>query len=229
MIYETKDLVLKTIAEAENDKGEKMDVDDIDRLVLVGGSTKIPLVARVLADTVKEPFIADNVDLAVSSGAAILAANLYAVQESGQVQVDYAPVEVNVRDVTAHPISVGLADAQDQLRCEVVIQKNALLPSAGMTMGVAQAGMRIGRLPVFRGEDPIPEKNHYLGVLTLTFDSSPVPTFIRFELSLDKDGVLQVEGAIIDLERHDPAELQWLDPKDLKVKRKVRAEIKLPD
>ncbi len=229
MIYSTKDLVLKTIAEAEGEKGQKLEVDDIDRLVLVGGSTKIPLVARVLADTVKEPFIADNVDLAVSAGAAILAANLYAVQETGPADGDYAPVDVKVIDVTAHPISVAMNNERDEFRCDAVIQKNSPLPSTGMTMGVAQPGQRVGRLPVFRGDDPLPERNHYLGVLTLTFDPSPVPTFIRFELALDRDGVLQVEGAIIDLDGHDLAELAWVDPKTLKVKRKVRAEIKLSD
>jgi molecular chaperone DnaK (HSP70) len=228
-IFETKDLVLKTISEVENDQGQTMDVDDIDRLVLVGGSTKIPLIGRVLADTIKEPYVADNVDLVVSAGASIMAANLYAVQEAGAVEPDYAPAEVKVIDVAAHPISVAMTNEMNQLRCEPVIAKNSPLPSTGMTLGAAQPGQRMGQLPVFRGDKPIPEDNQYLGVLTLTFDSSPMLTFVRFELTLDNNGVLQVEGATVDLEGRDPAELSWIDPKMLKVKRKVRAEIKLPD
>ena len=228
-VFQTKDLVLKTIAEVENDQGQTMDVDDIDRLVLVGGSTKIPLIGRVLADTIKDPYVADNVDLVVSAGASIMAANLYAVQEAGAVEPDYAPAEVTVTDVAAHPISVAMNNEFNQLRCEAVIAKNSPLPSTGMTLGAAQPGQRMGQLPVFRGDNAVPEDNQYLGVLTLTFDPSPTLTFVRFELTLDNNGVLQVEGATVDMEGRDPAELSWIDPKMLKVKRKVRAEIKLPD
>lgn len=223
LVYSTKDLVLKTIGEAKNDSGQPMDVDDIDRLVLVGGATKTPLVARVLSDTIKEPYVADEVDLVVSGGASIMAANLYAVQEGGDV--DYAPVEVT--DVVAHPISVAMADEKNILRCTVVIEKNAPLPSTGMTMGFVAPGRRIGVLPVFRGGQDSPASNKHLGDLTLTFDPSPEPTFIRFELTLDENGVIQVEGSILDLEGRLPN--PWEDPRTFKVKRKVRAEIRLPD
>jgi hypothetical protein len=86
-----------------------------------------------------------------------------------------------------------------------------------------------GTLPVFRGEQLDPDKNEHLGMLTLTFDPSLSPTFIRFELYLDQDGVLQVEGSILDMTGHNPEELLWRDPKTFNAKRKVRAEIKLPD
>ncbi|MCA8995641.1 MAG: Hsp70 family protein, partial [Planctomycetaceae bacterium] len=221
LVYKTKDLVLATIREA------KLDIEDIDRLVLVGGSTKVPLIRRVLADTVKEPFVADNVDLAVSQGAAIMAANLCSVDEVAAGGADYAPVEIDVTDVVSHPISVGMNDERNQLACTTVIQKNSPLPSSGMTLGVASPGQIIGQLPVFRGDNPDPEKNHYLGMLTLTFDKSRSHTFIRFELCLDPNGVLQVEGATIDLEGRDASELLWMDPATLKVVRKVRAELKI--
>ncbi len=222
LVYGSKDLVLKTISEAKNDSGQSMDVDDIDRLVLVGGSTKIPLVGRVLADTIKEPYVADNVDLAVSAGASIMAANLYAVQEGAEV--DYAPIEVT--DVVAHPIAVAMADGK-QILCEVVIQKNSPLPSTGMTMGGVPPGQRVGILPVFRGENRMPAMNQHLGDMTLTFDPSRDPTFIRFELTLDENGVVQVEGSILDLGGKMPE--AWEDPRTFKVKRKIRAEIRLPD
>jgi hypothetical protein len=134
-----------------------------------------------------------------------------------------------VTDVVAHPISVGMGNEKGVLECNAVIEKNAPLPSTGMTVGAAMPGQRIGQLPVFRGDAPKPEANEYLGVLTLSFDPSRSPTFIRFELCLDANGVLQVEGATLDLQGRDPSELMWVDPKTLKVKRKVRAEIKLPD
>ena len=223
LIHRTKDLVLQTIRDA------KLDVDDIDRLVLVGGSTKIPMVRRVLAETVKEPYVADHVDLAVSHGAAIMAANLFAVTEAGGMETDFAPVEINVTDVAAHPISVGMGGESDQLETVNVIDKNAPLKATGMAVGAALPGQRMGQLPVFRGNDPKIENNEYLGMLTLTFEASREPTFIRFELILDESGVLLVEGSILDMDGRDPAELSIAPPQTFRAKRKVRAEIKLPN
>ena len=222
-IYATKDMVLKTITEA------KLEVDDIDRLVLVGGSTKIPLVGRVLADTVKEPYVADNVDLAVSHGAAIMAANLYEPDEADAMASDYAPVDIDVTDVVAHPISVEMSDGYGNLHCTTVIPKNAPLPATGMTLGASSPYQVEGILPVYRGGEQDPSLNQHLGQLCLTFEISPQPTFLRFELILDPNGVLQVEGATIDLQGMRPEQLLERDPRLLKVKRKVRAEIRLPD
>lgn len=222
LVYETKELTLKTIAEAG------LDADDIDRLMLVGGSTKIPLVGRVLGDTVKEPFVADNVDLAVSEGASIMAANLYAIEEAASAPVDYAPIEINVTDVVSHPISVAMLGETGKLECEALIKKNEPLPSSAMTSGAVEPGQRVGQLPVFRGESIDPDENEYLGNLTLQFDPSREPQFIRFELMLDESGLLIVEGAILDLEGRYPSEALFMNLNQIKVKRKVRAEIRLP-
>ena len=167
--------------------------------------------------------MADDVDLAVSAGASVMAANLYALQ--GGADVDYAPVEVT--DVAAHPIAVALRDGHDVVKCNVVIKKNAPLPSTGMALGCTLPGQRIGVLPVFRGKNTMPAMNQYLGDLTLTFEASREPSYIRFELTLDENGVVQVEGAILDLQGGRPN--PWADPRTFKVKRKVRAEIRLPD
>ena len=226
-ILETKDLVLRTLKDA------KLSVDDIDRLVLVGGSTKIPLVGRVLAETVKEPYVADNVDLAVSAGASIMAASLFAVEEArpdlAPAELDLSPVEINVVDVVSHTICVAMEGENGRIECTPVISKNSPLPATGMTCGAARPLQLLARLPVFRGTELLPENNQHLGMLTLTIEPSLAPTFIRFELHLDQDGVLQVEGSILDMTGHNPEELLWKDPKTFRSKRKVRAEIQMPD
>ncbi len=217
-IYRTKELVERTVREAG------LQIDDIDRLVLVGGSTKIPLVRRVLADTVKEPYVADHVDLAVSHGAAILASSLLDVAEP-----DYAPVEIAVKDVVAHAISVLMRDEVNKLVCYPVLEKNAPLPATGMRLGTADPGQRVVMLPVFRGANAEPTSNQFLGDLTLTLDGSIYATLVRFELVLDENGILNVEGAEIDLTGVEPASLAWIDPAKLKAKRRVRAQIKCPN
>jgi molecular chaperone DnaK (HSP70) len=212
-VYGTKALVLKTIEEA------CLEVDDIDRLILVGGSTKIPLVSRMLTESVKEPYVADNVDLVVSAGAAIMAANLYAVQEGGTAradyaptEVDYAPVEIKVTDVVAHPVSMGflcidLRLASDEVRaghedsryCKVVIAKNSRLPSS--TKFVTRSsdpsvGAAISSL--YRGAEISPSRNEFLGKLIIRYKPTGEDVYFVEEIMLNEDGILEYETAIID-------------------------------
>lgn len=75
-INAVKPILDKTIECAENALKESgLTLDDINRFVLVGGSTKGPWVQDVVkAYMEKEPYIADNVDVIVGEGAAYLAA-----------------------------------------------------------------------------------------------------------------------------------------------------------
>lgn len=223
-IYDTKDLVLQTIKDA------KLDLEDIDQLVLVGGSTKIPLVRRVLADTIREPHVAEHVDLAVSHGAAIMAASLLEVDDANMAPVE-ASNRVKVQDVVAHAIAVGMLDEANKMRCYVVIPKNSPLPAKGMRIGVASLGQSVGMLPVFRGELDDPLLNKFLGDLTLTFSPGSMPAILRFELALDDNGILNVDGAEIDLNEITPQMVPLLSDDDmarLKIKRRTRVELKLP-
>lgn len=141
-------------------------------------------------------------------------------------------MELNVQDVVAHPISIGLGDENRRLRCFVVIPKNAPLPATGMKLGAAPAGQLVGLLPVFRGGEAEPVQNKFLGDLTLTFTPSLSPTLLRFELMLDKNGILNVDGAEIDLNDVSPSALQYLSDDDiarLKIKRRTRVELKMRD
>ena len=224
LILRTKDLVLKTIRDV------KLNVDDIDRLVLVGGSTKVPLVSRVLAEAVKEPYVADNVDLAVSAGAAIMAANLHAVEEVGASPPDYAPVEISVTDVVPHPISLEFVAG-----CSVVLEKNAPLPARAMLVSQSLPGSTSALVPIFRGDGLLPSQNEFLGELVTTLKPSREFTFFLDVLELDENGVLQFEALIIDAKESEVLELDRkakkgiLDPATLRVKEKARVEIKLPD
>lgn len=224
LIVRTKDIVLQTIHDS------KLDVDDIDRLVLVGGSTKVPMVARVLGETIKEPYVAENVDLAVSAGAAIMASNLYSVEESGAAPADFAPVEVTVTDVVAHPISLDFVEG-----CTVLLQKNAPLPARGMNIALSMPKSTSALIPVYRGENRLPSKNEYLGELVTTLKSSRKPQFLLNVLELDENGILQFEALIIDVNENEVLDLSLrakagtLDPSTVRVKMRARVEIKLPD
>lgn len=57
-------------------KDASIDADNIDRIVLVGGSSKAPWVKQIITDNLREPYIAQNVDTVVAQGASYAGANL---------------------------------------------------------------------------------------------------------------------------------------------------------
>jgi len=60
---------------------------DIDRVLLVGGSTRIPYVKEKVAKAIKEPFTADNVMELVAHGAAFMAAQYMAIHDKGDAMI----------------------------------------------------------------------------------------------------------------------------------------------
>ena len=71
LILQTKDSVEKALSTA------KLEIEDIDRIILVGGSTKIPLVKEMLHDMFgKEPYSDTDPDTAIARGAAIFGATM---------------------------------------------------------------------------------------------------------------------------------------------------------
>lgn len=112
---------------------------DIDYVLLVGGSTRIPAIKESIKSTLgKEPLNAVNVDEVVALGAAI---------KAGMVMINKTPAIVNqsvksglgelvVQDVANHSYGVVLVNAEKQEECnEIVIEKNTFLPCVRKTSG----------------------------------------------------------------------------------------------
>ena len=71
LIFQTKDSVEKALSAA------KLEIEDIDRIILVGGSTKIPLVREMLHEIFgREPYSDTDPDTAIARGGAILGATM---------------------------------------------------------------------------------------------------------------------------------------------------------
>ncbi|MCP4353230.1 MAG: Hsp70 family protein [Desulfobacterales bacterium] len=71
LILQTKEAVQKSLDNAE------LTIGDIDRIILVGGSTKVPMVKEVLQEMFgREPYSDTDPDTAIARGAAILGATL---------------------------------------------------------------------------------------------------------------------------------------------------------
>lgn len=139
----TKDL-LRTTQELVEDvmdaAGKKW--ADIDHLLLIGGSTRMPMVRNMVKEiSGKQPELNVNPDEAVALGAAIQA---YVCEQEGstaQGEAALVPTVVNdmvltISDVTSQALGVILLNENDQEENFVVIPKNSKIPTKGQRHAV---------------------------------------------------------------------------------------------
>lgn len=141
----TKDL-LRTTEELVEDvmdvAGKKW--SDIDHLLLIGGSTRMPMVRNMVKNiSGKQPELNVNPDEAVALGAAIQA---YVCEQEGSSDSGTAlvPTVVNdmvlsISDVTSQALGVILLNEYDQEENFVVIPKNSKIPTKGQQHAVTVA------------------------------------------------------------------------------------------
>lgn len=134
----TKDL-LNTTRELVEDAMEAAGKlwSDIDHLLLIGGSTRMPMVRNMIKQVSgKQPELNINPDEAVALGAAIQA--YVSEQENGRdEETGLIPATINdmvlsISDVSSQALGVILLNERDQEENFVVIPKNAKIPTKGM-------------------------------------------------------------------------------------------------
>ncbi|KAI8523839.1 hypothetical protein RHMOL_Rhmol13G0103500 [Rhododendron molle] len=167
----------------------KMEKRNVDEIVLVGGSTRIPKVRQMLQDFFhgKELFKSINPDEAVAYGAAVQAAIL-----SGE-RNDKVQDLVLLLDVT--PLSLGLNSPGDVV--DVLIPKNTKIPTkkeqVRFTVNDNQTSVSF---KVYEGERTRTTDNNLLGQFLLT-EVPPAPRGVaKFNVIFDIDvnGILNVSG-----------------------------------
>ncbi|MFQ5633051.1 MAG: Hsp70 family protein, partial [bacterium] len=96
LIKPALDKTIKKIRAVLKEAGLK--AGDINRVILVGGSTRNSAVKEIVSNEIKEPYTSEKVDEQVSHGAAILGSSL------SSPEADYTPVQLDVIDLTAHSL-----------------------------------------------------------------------------------------------------------------------------
>ncbi|MFQ6014288.1 MAG: Hsp70 family protein [Anaerolineae bacterium] len=170
----------------------KMTIKDLDKVLLVGGSTYIPAVWELVADaTGLDPRQEVHPSEAVALGAGIQAAII-----AGQ------PIEAILVDVTPYSLGIEVAEwtwrgfVDD--RYSVIIHRNTTIPVTKEEIySTVYPDQDTVHLKVYQGERPIASKNTLLGDFTFT-DLKPerkgVHARVTVQFSIDVNGILHVKA-----------------------------------
>jgi len=164
-------------------KDAKLNAADIDEVVLVGGSTRTPLVKKqVSAFFNREPHDQINPDEVVALGAAIQA-DILAGNRSDILLLDVTPLSLGIETMG------GLMD--------VIIPRNAKVPTkAGRQYTTSIDGQVNMKISVFQGERDLVQENRKLA----EFDLKGIPSMpaglpkVDINFVLNADGILTVQA-----------------------------------
>ena len=180
----TADLVEKTKVPFDNAlKDAGLTVNDIDKVILNGGSTRIPAVQKAVKEWAgKEPDHSINPDEAVAMGAAI---------QGGVISGDVK--DIVLLDVT--PLSLGIETMGGVFT--KLIDRNTTIPtSKSQIFSTAADNQPAVDVHVLQGEHPMAADDKTLGRFELT-DIPPAPRGvpqIQVTFDIDKNGIVNVSA-----------------------------------
>ncbi|MDA8441193.1 MAG: molecular chaperone DnaK [Peptococcaceae bacterium] len=180
----TRDLVEMTVGPTKQALADaKLSAKDIDKVILVGGSTRIPAVQEAIKNLIgKEPHKGVNPDEAVALGAAIQAGVL-AGEVKDIVLVDVAPLSLGIETMG------GIFTR--------IIDRNTTIPtSKSQTFSTAADNQPSVEIHVLQGEREVAQYNKTLGRFNLG-GIPPAPRGIpqiEVKFDIDANGIVHVSA-----------------------------------
>ncbi len=154
--------------------------EDLDAVVLVGGTTRMPAVRRLVADIFgQQPDLSQHPDEAVALGAVIQGGIL-----SGNLQ------KMILLDIT--PLSLGIETFGGLMN--IILPRNTTIPAkAGELFTNAVAGQQAMAINILQGEREMAADNWRLGQIEIPFTPGPKASArVGVQFTIDENGILEV-------------------------------------
>lgn len=195
LLNQSRDLTISLVEELG------LDFAQIDHLLLVGGSTRMPQVPQMLQSIAgKPPLRAGNPDEIVALGAAIQAS-----LETGARGSSDSGDAPRVLDVTSQALGTIALDDQRRLRNYIIIPRNKKIPASESELfSTVQDGQTEIKIQVTQGDDEDPE---YVRLVTkeggqvFAIPPYPMGAPIRITFHYDIDQTIQVEVSDLTADR----------------------------
>ncbi len=216
-------LVRTVITEAKVAPGQ------VDRVLLIGGSTRVPAVAQALERYFgKAPDASVNPDEAVALGAALMAA---------RKMVDAAPLEappkviekvggLEVTDVSAHSLGIeAFVPGTSQRLNSILIPRNSPIPTeVSREFVTALPGQTAIKVTIYQGEFPDPNLCNPIGEFTLTGlpANRSAGQKVRVTVSCGTSGVVNVTALDIATGHQTATEVSYRGDKGGEAKKSAR-------
>ena len=164
----------------------RLNAAEIDRVVLVGGMTRMPAISEALGKIFgKAQLPAVDPHLAVAHGAAVQG-SIISGENVNQILVD----------VTAHTLSMQSLEALNlALRCVPIIPRNTPVPAKrSRIFYTISNNQEMVLLKIFQGESSNPDENKPIGAKFLRLAPAPAGSQVEVEFSYDLNGIIHVIG-----------------------------------
>lgn len=182
-------LISKTLVCVDESLSDaKLQAPQIDKVILVGGSSRTPLVQRLLEERLQQPLHTEvDPDLSVAMGAAVQGALI--------AGVDVGPILV---DITPHTLGIQALGYHDGLYNEFmfapIIPRLSALPANKSEMfSTASDGQKAVIIAVYQGENSDVRRNEKVGEFKLEgLAEVEAGNEILVRFNLNQDGILTV-------------------------------------
>ncbi len=175
-VWQAREVILTALEEAG------LNSEDIDKIILVGGSSRIPAVQNMIREIFdREPFKGVNPDECVSIGAAIQGGIFNG--ESEKLLLDATSLSLNIETLG------GI--------CEKIIERNTTIPTQKSKIFSTTEDNQTGiKIHILQGENKFAEDNTTLGYFLLS-DIPPAPKNIpqiEVTFDIDRNGIMNVSA-----------------------------------
>ncbi len=183
LVNETLEAIDRALADAD------LAPSDLDRVILVGGSTRVPLVQQMVdAHLNQKPVDGIQPDLCVALGAALQAGVLVG-EDVEAILVDVIPHSLGISAVVMTPMGMMPGFFS------VIIPRNSVVPvSRSQVYSTTSDNQSVVKIDVFQGENQIAEENVPLGSYKIEDIPPGAAGSVKIEVHFDFDlnGILTV-------------------------------------